>query len=89
MAASKTTKKTTPDKVKVTLAHPISRERDLAYLGLPLDLVTHPGDEIEVPHNAVSSLISAGLITVDPEDHEAVAELTGQPVIEQMVVTPA
>ena len=91
MAAS--TKKTSAapadGRVKVTLAHPINSARDKAYLGWPEDTIVHPGDEVEVPQSAVTSLIAAGIITVDPEDADAVAEITGQPApAKQDVITP-
>lgn len=73
------------DSVTITLAHPISREQDKTYLGLPVDKDYGPGDKVTVNRSGAQSLIGSGLAAVDPEDAEAVrATLNGeQPEVEK------
>ncbi len=63
------------DTVDVVLAHPISRQDDLNYLGL-----TEPkgvNETVTVSKAAAKGLIDAGMVQVDPEDVAAVAEALG------------
>ena len=72
------------DSVTITLAHPISREQDKTYLGLPVDKNYGPGDKVTVNRSGAQSLIGSGLAAVDPENAEAVrAVLSGEkPAVE-------
>lgn len=65
------------DKVKIALAHPISREQDKRYLGLDVNGTYEVGDTVEVSVNGAQALIGAGLAQVDTEDPEAVAKALG------------
>ena len=64
--------------VTLTLAHPLN-ENDRRYLGLPADASTEVGQQVKVNRNGARALINAGLVTVDPEDNDAVrAALRGE-----------
>lgn len=70
-----------PDKVTITLAHPVDKPEDLRYLGLAPEREVEGKivkgyqvhDKVVVNRAAAQSLINAGYAQVDPEDKAAVA----------------
>lgn len=63
-----------PRKVTIRLAHPLDRDQDLQYLGLPPKEGGYKvHDEIRVSRSAAQSIINAGYAQVDPENKKAVA----------------
>jgi hypothetical protein len=66
-----------PGMVKVKLAHPIKREQDLIYLGLPVGEKYGVNDEITVTKDGAKSLINAGMVQVDPADRAEVDNVLG------------
>ena len=64
--------RTADGKVRITLAHPISRKQDKQYLGLDVESAYEVGDTVEVTPAGAASLIGAGLAAVDTEDPAAV-----------------
>lgn len=66
------------DLVPIKLAHPLSAERDLQRLGLPLDSVLNTGDTVKVAQAHAHVLITAGYgYGIDPESQEQVLAALG------------
>lgn len=73
--------------VNVRLAHPL-RDQDRPVLGIAADEPGHVGAVVTVTTSVAINMIGAGMVQVDPEDHDAVTALLSPTVGEGTDVTP-